>query len=147
MNLRAARRGLSAVLYWTPVFGLLILAGLDVWLLPDDTFSVFAGPRWLESILQAATILPLALRRRHPLGSMVVVNAAAAVYFDALYLHGEQGPIEPFIACVVADYACALRCSRERAAIGGAFAAVATLAGGVPSMVSGSHSATSYPPG
>jgi signal transduction histidine kinase len=113
----AARRIPSDTLL---AFGLAIVAQLEIWAIGN-----FPGPKWLTVPMGVAITLPLAWRRRTPLGVVVVLFGTFLVYLAVHALTGESRLFEPqsvaiLAAWVVAVYSAAAYAERVRAIAAGA---------------------------
>jgi signal transduction histidine kinase len=94
------------------------LAGLEVWLNPG------VRPRWAAAVTEVLAGLALAWRRRFPLGTVVVVSAAAGA--EALLRVPIDQPVVPLAAEVIGLYSLALGATFARA-VGGFAVWAATL--------------------
>src|SRR3954454_5553912 len=79
--------------------------------------SGIQGPAWVNAIGAAGATLPVAVRRRWPLGALVAV-AAAVVFQEALDGDVLENTIAPVIAYPLVVYAVAAYCDRRRAFVG-----------------------------
>jgi signal transduction histidine kinase len=115
--MRAAQRISSDTLL---ALGLAIVAQLEIWAIGN-----FPGPKWLTVPMGLAITLPLAWRRRTPLGVVVVLFGTFIVYFAVHTLTGESRLFEPqsvaiLASWIVAVYSAAAYAGRVRAVAAGA---------------------------
>lgn len=108
---------------------LLLITEFEIWVSPIFQTGL-PGPQAALGVLAAATILPLAVRRRMPLGAL----ACAASGMLAIGLVGarEQSAFPLLLALLIAVYSVAAHASASRAVLGGALVLVV---GGVYSGV------------
>jgi signal transduction histidine kinase len=113
---------------------ILIAAGLiGIWTRADE----FAGPRLGDTVFLVLVCLPLARRRRSPLGTLAVVTVAVIAWTSAWYFD-RQPPFEPFVALLLCTYAVAAGVS-GRAALAGAALVVAFVASELIAVVAGNR--------
>lgn len=98
----------------------------------------FEGPRAVDAALLVAIAVPLVWRRRQPVWSLIASQLLIALYILALY-RDVQPPIEPFIAGLVACFACG-RYGRDRELrIGAAALFVGLAASGTAQLLEGQN--------
>jgi signal transduction histidine kinase len=119
--------------------GLLALGIYEVWIESGQV----AGPRLVNTVFLLLATVPLAWRRRHPLAVLAIVALADCAWSSALYL-GEQPPLTPFLAVLVAAFTAASR-TEGRGAVVGAGLVAATMLATIPALVSGVYAGDVVP--
>ena len=99
--------------------------------------SSFPGSPMAHAVFLAVSVLPLAWRRRTPLAVLLAVMSATLVWTYALYSLDQQGPLEGFIALVVAVYTAAAYTSGSAARASAAIVSAGLLAGVVSGLAGG----------
>ncbi|MGH8960833.1 MAG: sensor histidine kinase [Jatrophihabitantaceae bacterium] len=66
--------------------------------------GVFPGSRWVHLPFVIAMSVPIAWRRRWPLGTLLVVAIVQSIWLFGLYPLDQQPPFEPFVALLIAVY-------------------------------------------
>ena len=116
MNAFTAR--LSGLKFRSTGIGLLVLVLLaasliEIWLPADPMTRGWGGPRWASTLLALASILPLLVMRRHPVGALAVSFAAGCG--NILLTAPHQASLEGFVALVVLVYGAGAYLETKRA--------------------------------
>jgi signal transduction histidine kinase len=107
--LARAQPALDRVVHPLLAVAFVALGAVEIWIQPGQV----AGPRGLNTAFLVLTTVPLAWCRRRPLGVLVLVTAGAIAWNYALYLPGgDQPPLTPFLALLVAVFTAAARSAR-----------------------------------
>ena len=116
---------------------------LDLWGHAPATMQVVGG-RGVFAVLLTLMTLPLALRRRAPAATLLIV-AGALVLVAMLVSHANGAPVEVFLALVLAFYTVGAHCDERRSIVVAAAAVTAIAA--ADSAWPGSFSASGSRPG
>jgi signal transduction histidine kinase len=84
------------------VLVLLLASLIEIWLPADPTSRGWGGPRWASTLIALASILPLLVMRRRPMGALAVSFAAGCGNIVLTSPH--QASFEGFVALVVLVY-------------------------------------------
>ncbi len=122
--------------------GLLVLGAVDI---ARDSAKSYPPPHMLDVLFLAAVAVPFVARRRAPLAVLGVVMSASLAWIYALYPLSQQGPLEAFIALIIASYTAAAYTSGSNAALS-LGVVVAGTAVGVLTGAFGGQSAGDYVP-
>ena len=96
------------------VLVLLLASLIEIWLPADPTSRGWGGPRWASTLIALASILPLLVMRRHPMGALAVSFAAGCGNIVLTSPH--QASFEGFVALVVLVYGAGAYLETARAA-------------------------------
>ena len=110
---------------WVLAVGLAAVSEYEIWVRPLFGDQIVTAGRALAGSLFVLVTLPLAWRRRAPVGVLLTVVAAAAG--AAFAMRPSPGPVTSFIAVTVAFYSVGANCAERRALLGGG-AGLAALA-------------------
>jgi signal transduction histidine kinase len=105
---------------WILVAVLLGAAQFEIWVQPLFDNGI-PGPRGARAALFVAITVPLAWRRRAPIRVLCFVVGGVLVG-AALGESSDQGPLEAFVAALVAFYSVGAYCERRRALLAGGIA-------------------------
>ena len=95
------------------VLVLLAASLIEIWLPADPMTRGWGGPRWASTLLALASILPLLVMRRHPVGALAVSFAAGCG--NILLTAPHQASLEGFVALVVLVYGAGAYLETKRA--------------------------------
>lgn len=124
------------------VAALLVLGQVDVWIADP---AALRGPQVANAIWVAAVVVPLLWRRRAAVAVFVCTAVLSGAGLAILFGTEHQGPIEPWLALLVALYSLAAYETPRRAAIAVAVVAPFMFAYSVASQVDGQQPGNVWP--
>jgi signal transduction histidine kinase len=116
-----------------------VLAGVgqvELWINPF-LGSRFEGPPAANAAFLLLVSIPFGWRRRAPVAVVVLVVSASFALYTVMYGAGDQGPIEPFLALLLAAYTLGAQTQGRRAAAAATVAAVLIIVGDVRGLLAG----------
>src|SRR3954453_11910157 len=122
MKLGQAHR--QAALDWSIAIALLVWGQIDLWAI-GGVQTTTHGPRVSAALYVVCATLPLAYRRRWPLGVVCVVMGAIAL--DSIVVGKAPQGLEVLLPALIAVYSVAAYANRRRALIGFAIGFVGTV--------------------
>jgi signal transduction histidine kinase len=123
------------------VAALLLLGAVDLWGVGEG----FHGGTTANAVYIVAVTVPLLWRRTAPVAVFAAVVVAATAGLFALYDLAEQGPIEPFLALLIAAYSLAAYTPRRTLALALAVLAPLPLAHDIAATAAGADPGDVWP--
>jgi len=114
----------QSVLDWSIAIALLVWGQIDLWII-GGTQTTTHGPRVSAALYVVCATVPLAFRRRWPLGVLCTVMGAIAL--DSLVVGKAPQGLEVLLPALIAVYSVAAYADRRRAVVGFAIGFVGTV--------------------
>ena len=98
--------------------------------------GVFPGSRWVHLPFVVVMSVPIAWRRRWPLGVLILVAVVESIWVFGFYPIDQQPPLEPFVALLIAVYSAAAY-AEGRTAKAAWLTVALGIASDIPSLIQG----------